>query len=227
MQWLTRYFDSLIAPLFKTDDLGRSLYFPAGVWSKGRLLADTVAADRIRMKIRRAYMAFFIGVIPPLAIASPWLTGPRWALIIAVSVIAGLALNAYFFLLARGLPVTDDTLTLGEAYRNQASARARLGHDARHRHRLTGVRFDAVCNLRGGQRSLVRPWRRRAVRRHANPVPVSTPPAAPISSMTWTCAMTGADACICPYLATACATYTTPLSLSLPISASVIPSKPL
>ena len=125
MQWLTRYFDSLIAPLFKTDDLGRSLYFPAGVWSKGRLLADTVAADRIRMKIRRAYMAFFIGVIPPLAIASPWLTGPRWALIIAVSVIAGLALNAYFFLLARGLPVTDDTLTLGEAYRNQASALGR------------------------------------------------------------------------------------------------------
>lgn len=120
MSFITRYFDGLIEPLFKTDDMGRRLFFPAGVLSKGRVILDEDRVMDLKRKVRMAYMVFFLVFIPLLAGLTPWLGSSAWVPAILIGLAAGLAMNAYLFSLARGLPKTSERMNVGEAYRAQA-----------------------------------------------------------------------------------------------------------
>ena len=125
MTAFTRYFDSLVAPMFKTDDMGRQLFFPAGAWSKGRLLPDKATADAVRLKVRRVYIGFFLLALPVLVIGYLALGQPSWLALVAMSLVAGLGMNAYLFAIARKLPKTAERMSLGEAYKTQAKSLGR------------------------------------------------------------------------------------------------------
>ncbi len=125
MTAITRYFDSLIAPMFKTDDMGRRLFFPAGVWSYGRVLPDKATADAIKLKVRRAYLGFFLLALPALVVGILVAGQPSWLAIVGLSFISGLAMNAYLFAIARKLPKTSERMSLGEAYKSQARSLGR------------------------------------------------------------------------------------------------------
>lgn len=125
MNAITRYFDSLVAPMFKTDDMGRQLFFPAGIWSKGRVLPDKATADAIRLKVRRVYFGFFLLALPLLVVVFLAMGRPSWLTIFATPLLAGLGMNAYLFAIARKLPKTTERMSLGEAYRTQAKSLGR------------------------------------------------------------------------------------------------------
>jgi len=125
MNAFTRYFDSLIAPMFKTDDMGRRLFFPAGAFCYGRVLPDKAAADAIRLKVRRMYIGFLLLALPALVGVLSVAGQPSWLTIVAISLAAGLAMNAYLFAIARKLPKTTERMSLGEAYKAQAKTLGR------------------------------------------------------------------------------------------------------
>lgn len=125
MTAFTRYFDSLVAPMFKTDDMGRRLFFPAGVWSYGRVLPDKAAADAMKLKVRRIYLAFFLVALPALVVVFLVLGQPSWLALVAMSLVAGFGMNAYLFAIARKLPKTAERMSLGDAYKAQAKSLGR------------------------------------------------------------------------------------------------------
>ena len=120
MPFITRYFDSLVEPLFKTDTEGREIYFPAGVFSKGRVVTDAAEGVALRRKVRGAYIVLFLGVLPLSLGLLPWLRVSTWVAAIVMGAVVGLAMNAYFYALARHLPASDERMNMGEAYRSQA-----------------------------------------------------------------------------------------------------------
>lgn len=125
MNVFMRYFDGLTAPLFKTDAGGRALFFPAGIWSKGRLLPDAATAAALRARVRRLYVAMFLVAIPILVIVAPIVASDSWLPVIVGGLAIGLGFNAYLFHLARDLPSTGERLTLKEAQAAQAQAMGR------------------------------------------------------------------------------------------------------
>lgn len=124
MSAISRYFDSLVAPLFKKDDQGRTLFFPAGIWSKGRIIPDEATGERLRKGIRRGYMVLFGLLIPLFAIGNAFLSrgSNGWMYPIIGGLLIGLAFQAYTFTLARGLPVSDNRLSYKEAVTSQSRA---------------------------------------------------------------------------------------------------------
>ncbi|MEZ5852487.1 MAG: hypothetical protein R3D68_17785 [Hyphomicrobiaceae bacterium] len=122
MRYITRYFDSLAASMFKTDDQGRTLFFPAGIWSKGRVIGDEASAQRLRDRVRKAYMAMFMIGIPLLVTAFQLIPGAGLLTYVGLGVVFGLIFNLYIFSLSRGLERTDVHMTLREAQNAQAFA---------------------------------------------------------------------------------------------------------
>lgn len=120
MSFISRYFDSLTEPMFKADAEGRPLFFPLGIWARGRVLPDEAAAAALRAKVRRAYMLFFLVLIPVVAGGAPvFKLGSVWPGAM-MGLVAGVGLQAYILSLTRGLPRSDEQLTLREAQRTQA-----------------------------------------------------------------------------------------------------------
>ena len=53
------YFDGLTNASFKPDTDGNTVFFPYGVWGKGRLITDADIAEQLRKFISRFYMVAF------------------------------------------------------------------------------------------------------------------------------------------------------------------------
>lgn len=123
MNAISRYFDSLTAPMFKTDEAGRHLFFPAGIWSKGRIVGDAAASERLKARIRKAYMLLFLVAIPLTVIVALSVPGASgWPFYIGVGAVVGIIFNIVVFSLARGMEKTDARMTMKDAYSAQAKA---------------------------------------------------------------------------------------------------------
>lgn len=123
MKVLDRYIDGLVAPFFKTDEMGQHYYFPLGVWSKGRLLPDKATADVLRQKMRKVYGRGVIAMIVAFTVINGLPNGIYWTIGLATVVAAGM--SAYLLQLAAPYPRTDIDLTLREAYAAEAQSLGR------------------------------------------------------------------------------------------------------
>lgn len=125
MRFLIQYFDSLTNPLFKQDAEGRHVFFPLGVMARGRTLPDANSAEVLRRRVRAMYMGFFCVVIPVVGGAAGLLGRTDWRISIAVGLVAALAMSGSMLYLARGLPQSDERLTIREAQQAQSRALGR------------------------------------------------------------------------------------------------------
>lgn len=68
------YFDSLASSLFKKDESGKSIFYPWGVFGKGRVLPDEETENRVRRLVIRFFM---IGIILVLIVGGSvgWVYG--------------------------------------------------------------------------------------------------------------------------------------------------------
>ena len=125
MQFLSRYFDAFVEPLFKRDAQGRVVFFFAGQLSAGRIVPDAAAAERLRASARRAYVFAFLVLLPltvALGLAKGW-TG--WQSIvggIAGGAVISTMLVAWLWWMVRGLPRSDVRLSLADARSAQMRA---------------------------------------------------------------------------------------------------------
>lgn len=127
MQFVTRYFDSLVNPLFARDSQGRFVFYPYGALGRGRILPDEATAERIRRRVRVGYMLFFLILIPAMGYfgATFGAGGTRFTVMellgfIALGGIVGLAFQLYMRSLVRGRPVSDERLTFRSTWQTQA-----------------------------------------------------------------------------------------------------------
>lgn len=113
------YFDGLTDAIFKKDKDGNAVFYPWGIFGKGRVLADPAKADQLRSFVRNYYLL----TLPTLIVlgilrSMPWLVG------------VGLLLILWFLIRSRallaGTPYSDERLTLKEGYKNSAASHNRL-----------------------------------------------------------------------------------------------------
>jgi hypothetical protein len=107
------YFDGLTNGNFKKDGSGQTVFYPWGVFGKGRVLSDEATENKVRGFVRRYYQ-----VTLPLIIGVGVILG--WVyLFLLVPIFAG-----WFYLrtktLVAGCPLSESKLTLGESYANSA-----------------------------------------------------------------------------------------------------------
>jgi hypothetical protein len=117
------YFGELAGVNFKKDVEGRDLFFPFGIWGKGRILPDSETAARLRssgalvieltMFAAMACFAWtFIAIsgfqLPIVYVAYPW------AALIAGSLMASIGLWFHNFKVTRGMAISDERLTYAE-----------------------------------------------------------------------------------------------------------------
>ncbi|MGE0204777.1 MAG: hypothetical protein AB7E70_07805 [Hyphomicrobiaceae bacterium] len=149
--FMSRYMEGIIEPLFKTDALGRTVFYPFGVFGRGRIVPDAAAAEGLRGRLRRFQWVLVIGV-PAVWIAA--IIGLVWwismrpdhsadaalrdtmvvmglfdTLLGLVALITGLILFGMFLNLwmcwpALGLPRSDERLRFRDVWQAQA---VRLG----------------------------------------------------------------------------------------------------
>ena len=119
------YFDGLANSSFKIDAEGREVFFPYGIFAKGRVLPDAETADAIRGKIVNFYkILMFAGI--PLSVVLVNLPGGVIALV-GVGILACFGSWFYFRQLCEGLEISDERLGYAEAQRNAARGHSYLG----------------------------------------------------------------------------------------------------
>jgi hypothetical protein len=107
------YFDALTSSRFKKDQSGRSVFYPWGIFGKGRVLPDEETENRVRGFVRRYYMIS----LPVIIIAGVTIG------FVSAFVLAPILIVWYQFeskALIAGCSVSDDKLTLKESFANQA-----------------------------------------------------------------------------------------------------------
>lgn len=110
------YFDSFAEVCFKRDAQGRAIYYPAGIWSKGRIVPDAATETAIKTRLKRAYMV----MLPVAIIAGAVLFRLSLPLFVGVTVCLMIAFHLYVRSLGAGLPLSEERLTLREAQASQA-----------------------------------------------------------------------------------------------------------
>ncbi len=107
------YFDALTGSGFKKDDAGNIVFYPWGVFGKGRVLQDEETENKVREFIRR-YYTISLPVIIIVGVTVSWV----YALILLP------VLFAWYYVKSRaliaGCAVTQDKLTLKQTYTNSA-----------------------------------------------------------------------------------------------------------
>lgn len=123
MNIIMRYFDGISAPLFKNDAEGRPLFFPAGIWSKGRILPDEMTAAALRRRVTMAYAALFLIGIPILVVFNNNAADLRGYAMIGLGALAvSLLFTLFLFAQVRGLPLATERMTMKEAQQKQLAA---------------------------------------------------------------------------------------------------------
>jgi hypothetical protein len=118
------YFGELAGVNFKKNAEGRDLFFPFGIWGKGRILPDSETATHLRRNAalvsELTMSAIMVGVLvwPFIAINGfqlpiVYVAYPLAALI-AGSVMVSIGMWFYNFRFTRSMPVSDDRLTFAE-----------------------------------------------------------------------------------------------------------------
>jgi hypothetical protein len=115
------YFDGLIEGNFKTAADGQRLFYPWGVWGKGRVLADARAEQRIRRFLKVYYMVSLpLVIISVIAVQSSGFYY-AYALIPLVLLVYGVGV----LWLRRRLFASSERLRLSESLANSGRAHSR------------------------------------------------------------------------------------------------------
>ena len=113
------YFEGLSSGSFKKDAEGRSVFYPIGVFGKGRVLPDQATEVRIRGFLTRYYMVSLPSVIVLVAFV-------HWAWAAALVP----ALWLWFYLgtkpLLEGLPYSTSKLTLKQSFASSGAAHGKV-----------------------------------------------------------------------------------------------------
>lgn len=107
MNDVTRLINSVLDPWFEKDDQGRTVFFPGGCCSKGRILPDAATEERIRSRVCLLFMLFLgLGfLMPPLNDVFPIRENLHWVILFGMQ--ASYAQHLYLHDLVRGLPISD------------------------------------------------------------------------------------------------------------------------
>src|SRR5262245_2972311 len=112
------YFDGLTNASFRKDAQGRDLFYPHGVFGKGRIIPDAQTAARLRASMKRFYIVLFVAFLPLIVIANVMHLPILYLVIFALAVMA--LSVAHMLKLAQGLPYSDERLTYRESLQNSA-----------------------------------------------------------------------------------------------------------
>lgn len=108
------YFEGLAAAAFKKGAGGQTLYYPWGIFGKGRILPDDDTERRAR-----AFLIRYYKISLPASVVLALVLGLKWALVAGVLATAGFHMANKR--LVGHLPCSAERLTLKEGYRNSAA----------------------------------------------------------------------------------------------------------
>ncbi len=109
------YLDALADPMFKTDEAGQIVFFPAGKMGKGRIVPDAAAAADLRRAVKIGSMTSIVLAVVLVLALDFWIALP-------VAILLGIAYQAFLLYRVRGLPKSDARLTYADISRAQAKA---------------------------------------------------------------------------------------------------------
>jgi hypothetical protein len=116
------YFDGLTDAAFKKDRSGNTVYYPWGVFGRGRILPDEKVAE-VRLFLRRYYQAIFLGIVPMAVVVQIKSVAPVVKL--ALPLALGVGFVIWFLIKVRflmaGTEFSDESLSFRESYRNSAA----------------------------------------------------------------------------------------------------------
>ena len=108
------YFKGLTNASFKQDQSGNTIFFPWGIFGRGRILPNESAVIKVRAFVSRYYK-----VSHPTTIGVGVIIGWTWAFLLAP------IFGAWFYFGSKSLvsdyPYSEDKLTLKESYANSAA----------------------------------------------------------------------------------------------------------
>lgn len=113
---LIAYFDGLVNASFKQTRDGRTAYYPWGVLGKGILVPDAAFEHKLRKLLKNFYICMLPLVVCAVVFLNLWQTTVAVALPTLVFYIQSARMT-------RGLPRTDEAMTMRESMANSA-----LGH---------------------------------------------------------------------------------------------------
>ncbi|MBK1612904.1 hypothetical protein CKO44_05395 [Rubrivivax gelatinosus] len=109
------YFDDLARGNFKHDAAGRTVFFPLGVFGKGRVLPDAATEHRLRDRLVTQYQLAIV-----VAIALGVLHNLLLMLVVGLGVVAWMSLRS--LLLVAAYPPSDLRLSWKERYASPPSS---------------------------------------------------------------------------------------------------------
>jgi hypothetical protein len=119
------YFDGLTNASFRKDGQGRDVFYPYGIYGRGRIVPDAEAAARLRESIKRLYILFMAAL--PLLIVIVRLADISLAYLLLL-ILAGIAIvTGYVRRMTRGLPYSDERLTYRESVQNSLRGHSKHG----------------------------------------------------------------------------------------------------
>lgn len=126
MRIVSRYFDSLVDPLFANDEQGRRVFYPAGILARGRILPDARREDAVRRRAKLVSGVMFAMIIPMIGVmGGVGFTFKSFSALMCLAVVVGIGQALYFRSLVSDLPVSDTRLKMATAWRTQASSLGR------------------------------------------------------------------------------------------------------
>jgi hypothetical protein len=119
------YFDGLTNASFRKDSQGRDVFYPYGIYGRGRIVPDAEAAARLRESIKRLYIVC-MAALPPLIVvvrlAHISLAYLLLLVLVGIAIVVG-----YVRHLTRGLPYSEERLTYRESLQNSLRGHSKLG----------------------------------------------------------------------------------------------------
>jgi hypothetical protein len=119
------YFDGLTNASFRKDAQGRDVFYPHGVFGRGRIIPDAETALRLRRSMKRFYIALLVVFLPVIVVAN--LMHVSFVALVLLALAAMAVSVAYVLHLARGLPFSDERLTYKESLQNSARGHNKVG----------------------------------------------------------------------------------------------------
>lgn len=111
-----RYLDNLIDRNFRKNKNGNTVFFPWGIFGRGRVLPDESTEARIRGWVRRNYFVFVPIAIGVAVISS--IVGWAWSFLLVP--VCGVWVHVGTKSLVSGLPYSDERVTLKDFYATEA-----------------------------------------------------------------------------------------------------------
>ena len=115
------YFDGMVETCFKRDAQGRAIYFPGGIFSKGRIVPDENRVMELKARLNRAYVI----MLPLTIVLGAVAYSKSLPIFLILMGLLTLGFNFYLRSLASGFEISNEKLGLVKAYANQARALGR------------------------------------------------------------------------------------------------------